>query len=297
MKPDSRHDVATNRQLSAKLREFADLLEQQQADRFRVAAYCRAADVIDGLAVPADTLLAAGGRKALERLPAVGRGIAAALAEMIVTGRWSQLDRLRGSLDPEALFRIIPGIGPNLASRICSELHLEDLAALEVAALDGRLERLPGFGRRRLQMVRSVLAERLGRPRLRRLEARLPRPEVETLLDVDAEYRRRAEARELPTIAPRRFNPEGAAWLPILHTHQGEWQFTVLYSNTRLAHELGRIRDWVVIYYQTDDLPEGQSTVVTERRGELARHRIVRGREVECLALTGVAAETPTAPH
>jgi hypothetical protein len=285
-------DLATNRRLAAKLRELADLLEQQQADGFRVAAYRRAADVIDGLAVPAEQLLAQGGRKGLEALPAIGRSIAAALAEMIVTGRWSQLERLRGSLDPEALFRTVPGIGPQLASRICSELHLESLAALETAAYDGRLERLAGFGPRRLQMVRSLLAERLGRPRARILGAGRPRPDVATLLDVDAEYRRRAEAGTLPTIAPKRFNPQGAAWLPILHTTRGLWQFTALYSNTRQAHELGRVSDWVVVYYQTDEQPEGQCTLVTERRGELAGQRVVRGREPECLAQSGKAART-----
>ncbi|MGZ3255661.1 MAG: hypothetical protein ACXU68_02670, partial [Croceibacterium sp.] len=176
-----------------------------------------------------------------------------------------------------------PGIGPRLASRICSELHLENLAALEVAAYDGRLDQLAGFGPRRLQMVRSVLAERLGRSRLRSARPPSERPDVSILLDVDAEYRRRSERGQLPTIAPRRFNPEGTAWLPILHTSRGPWQFTALYSNTRQAHELGRVRDWVVIYFQTDGLPEGQCTVVTERRGELAGQRVVRGREAECL--------------
>lgn len=277
-------NLTTNRQLATKLRELADLLEQQQADGFRIAAYRRAADVLQRLAVPADRLLAEGGRQALEALPAIGHGIAAAIAEMIVTGHWSQLERLRGKLDPEALFRTVPGIGPRLASRICSELHLENLAALEVAAYDGRLDGLQGFGTRRLEMVRSVLAERLGRPRLRSVPPPPVQPDVASLLDVDAEYRRRVKGGELALIAPRRFNPEGKAWLPILHTSRGRWHFTVLFSNTRQAHELGRVRDWVVIYFQTDDLPEGQCTVVTERRRDLAGQRVVRGREAECLA-------------
>lgn len=273
-------EVSVNWRLSAKLREYADLLEQQQADRFRVAAYRRAAEVIEQLPLPATELIASGGRKALEALPAVGRAIAAALAEMMVTGRWSQLERLRGSLVPEALFMSIPGIGPGLAARICSELHLESLAELEMAAYDGRLEAVPGFGQRRLQMVRAALNERLGR------RAFIPRPssakpDVATLLDVDREYRERAVAGSLPLIAPRRFNPTGAAWLPVLHTRRGPWQFTALYSNTRLAHELGRIREWVVISYQTDELPEGQCTVVTERQGSNAGSRVVRGREGE----------------
>lgn len=284
MPPHPTDDLATNKRLAANLRQLADLLEQQQADGFRVTAYRSAADVLQDLAVPADKLLAEGGRQALEALPAIGRGIAAAIAEMIVTGRWSQLERLRGKLNPEALFLTVPGIGPRLASRICSELHLENLAALEVAAYDGRLERLAGFGPRRLQMVRSVLAERLGRPRLRSLRPSIAQPDVAVLLGVDAEYRRRAETGELAVIAPRRFNPGGAAWLPVLHTTRGVWQFTALYSNTRQAHEFGRVGDWVVIYYQTDDLPEGQCTVVTERRGDLAGQRVVRGREAECRA-------------
>lgn len=72
------------------------------------------------------------------------------------------------------------------------------------------------------------------------------------------------------------------AWLPILHTERGSWQFTALYSNTALAHNLGRTRDWVVIYFHTDSYIEGQRTVVTETHGSLQGKRVVRGRETEC---------------
>ena len=53
---------------------------------------------------------------------------------------------------------------------------------------------------------------------------------------------------KLATIAPRRFNPTGESWLPVLHTSRGDWHVTALYSNTARAHELGRTRDWVVLY-------------------------------------------------
>ena len=89
---------------------------------------------------------------------------------------------------------------------------------------------------------------------------------------------------DLPNIAPRRFNPSGEAVLPILHTERGDWHCTALFSNTARAHELGRTRDWVVIYFHHDSGPEGQRTVVTETRGPHAGHRTVRGREAECLA-------------
>ena len=101
------------------------------------------------------------------------------------------------------------------------------------------------------------------------------------LLDVDREYRADADSGKLRRIAPRRFNPEGKAWLPILHTSRGSHSYTVLYSNTALAHEVGKTDDWVVLY-RDDGNGERQATVVTETRGPLAGRRVVRGREGEC---------------
>jgi DNA polymerase (family 10) len=82
-------------------------------------------------------------------------------------------------------------------------------------------------------------------------------------------------------MAPRRFNPKGEAWLPILETEREGWRLTVLFSNTAQAHERGKTHDWVVIYY-ADDGPEGQCTVVTASRGLPEGKRVVPGREWEC---------------
>ena len=101
------------------------------------------------------------------------------------------------------------------------------------------------------------------------------------LLEVDQEYRARAEAMNLPTIAPRRFNPEQKPWLPIFQTRRGRWRFRALFSNTALAHRLGRTHDWVVVSFD-DGISSGQRTIVTENRGDLRGQRIVRGREREC---------------
>ncbi len=273
-----------NQRIADKLREVADLLEQQGANPFRVGAYRRAADTV--MAHPEDlaALLEREGLEGLTALPGVGRSIASAMREMIRTGRWVQLERLRGTLEPEQVFRSIPGIGPELAHKIHETLHVETLEALEMAAHDGRLETVPGLGPRRAAMLRAALASMLGRRPVRRRAEAAPAPEVAVLLDVDAEYRSKAAAGTLRKIAPRRFNPSGEAWLPVLHTRRGGWDFTTLFSNTARAHELGRIKDWVVIYYHTDERPEGQCTVVTETHGALAGRRVVRGREVECRA-------------
>ena len=287
------HERAVNESLAANLREFADLLAHQEADGFRTAAYRRASDTLAALDRPVTRVFVAEGRQGLVALPGIGGSIASAIAEMLTTGRWSQLERLRGTLNPEKLFQTIPGIGPELAARIHERLHVDTLEGLEIAAHDGRLERVPGIGRRRAELIRSLLAERLGRPRLRRLKREGARPEIGLILDLDYEYRHRALAGELKLIAPKRFNPEGKAWLPVLHTRRAPWEFTALFSNTRLAHELGRTHDWVVIYYQAGNSPEGQCTVVTETRGPLAGSSVMRGREGECWVHYGLARREP----
>jgi hypothetical protein len=198
------------------------------------------------------------------------------------------LDRLRGSIDPVSLFRTVPGIGPELARRLHDVLGVDTLEALEAACHDGRLACVPGVGESRAAAIRAALAEILDRSRLRTRVAPAAasvEPPVQMLLDVDREYRDRARAGELPTIAPRRFNPNGAAWLAVLHTTRGPWHFTALFSNTARAHELGRTHDWVVLYFYDDQHVEKQRTVVTEARGPLAGRRVVRGREDECLAV------------
>jgi hypothetical protein len=130
-------------------------------------------------------------------------------------------------------------------------------------------------------MVRASLTEMLGQGRRRSRPSRIE-PPIAMLLEVDREYREKARADKLRLIAPKRFNPKHQAWLPILHTEREVWHFTVLYSNTALAHTLGRTRDWVVIYFQHDSQTEGQRTVVTETQGALKGKRVVRGRESEC---------------
>lgn len=271
-----------NRRIADRLLEAADLLAAQGANPFRVGAYRRAANSVTALDEDLDALVERRGIEGLIEQPAIGRALGAAIAEMVHTGRWRQLERLRGEADPEALFRSVPGIRPELARRLHQHLDVDTLEELELAAHDGRLEAVPGIGPRRAAMLRGALAGLLARTRPWHSRPHVE-PGVEVLLDVDREYREQAGRGSLPKIAPRRFNPGGEAWLPVLHTQRGPWHCTALFSNTARAHELGRIGDWVVIYFHDDTQPEGQHTVVTETRGPLVGERVVRGREAECL--------------
>jgi len=272
-----------NRQVAERLLEASHLLYAQGASPYRVSAYRNAADAIARHPRSARAIFEAEGVRGLDAIPRVGLGIASAVAEMLATGRWAQLERLRGSADPEKLLQTVPGLGPGFARRIHGELHVDSLEALEAAAYDGTLERVSGVGSRRTAAWRAWLADTLGRvgPTAARRAPGAEEPNIDDLLDVDREYREKAAAGTLRTIAPKRFNPQRDAWLPVMHTRRGPWHFTALYSNTALAHKLGRVHDWVVLYFYDGDEVERSRTVVTETRGPAAGHRVVRGREAE----------------
>ena len=272
-----------NQTVVDQLLEMSDLLEQQQANPFRINAYRKAAQTVLALDTSLDALLEKKGIDGLTALPNIGKGIATVIYEITATGRSSRLQSLRGSLEPEKLFQTIPGVGPELAKHIHDELQVDTLESLELAAYDGRLEKVEGVGLRRASAIRAALAQMLGRKSHPKAHAPETEPSVALLLDVDLEYRAGAQAGKLPTIAPKRFNPDGESWLPILHTTRGEFHFTALYSNTARAHQLHRSKDWVVLYFYDDHHHEYQHTVVTETHGALTGKRVVRGREQECL--------------
>jgi predicted flap endonuclease-1-like 5' DNA nuclease len=283
-----------NRRIARRLEEAADLLQSQAADRFRVNAYRRAAVAVRSWPESLDQTYRRSGLDGLERVPGVGPVIARAIRELITRGQLPMLDRLRGAADPEKVLGSVPGIGRTLAGRLHVELGIHTLEDLEAAAHDGRLDTIAGFGRKRLAGIRDSLAQRLGRVRP---DARAtPRPPISELLDVDREYRDKASRGQLPLIAPRRFNPEHTAWLPVLHTERNGRRYTALFSNTARAHRLRKTRDWVVIYAD-DSGGDHQHTVITARRGSHRGTRIVAGREGELDQSSQVDDEQPPESH
>lgn len=278
---NSKTNGLSREQISDRLEEAAELLEAQGADRFRVRAYRMAADTVRNLKEEPAQILSREGFEGLIRLPAIGERLARAIDEMSHTGSWIQLERMRGEAEPEELFQSIPGVGSKTARSIHEALHVDTLEALEIAAHDGRLEAVPGIGPRKSASIRASLAAMLAR-RGRRGPDDHAEPSVAQLLKVDRAYRQQVRTGELRKIAPRRFNPSGEAWLPILHVDWNDWSYTALFSNTALAHELRRTHDWVVIYFARAGGREHTRTVVTETRGPLEGQRVVRGREAEC---------------
>jgi len=279
--------LAINRQIADRFDEMANLLERRHANDFRIRAYRRGARVLRELMMSVAAILADSGRRGLEELPGIGRSLALAIDRYVQTGRIPQLKELRDADSSEYQLRSADGVGPTLAARIHDELHVESLGELQAAAIDGSLQDVVGIGPQRAQAVRNSIDARvrsLASPqRAPRDESHHDEPPVAELLSVDAEYREKSAGDTLLRIAPKRFNPTGQAWLPVMHTHREERHYSVMFSNTAHAHELGMTHDWVIIH-RTDRKHHGQWTVITSLLGALKGRRIVRGRESECLA-------------
>lgn len=271
-------NVHFNEGIAQRLDEVARLLNEQNANPYRVQAYRRAARSIRNQEEPISALIRREGMNGLRRLPGIGVTLARFIYQIVTTGSLPMLARLRGEIDPVSLLATVPGIGKVSADRLHHDLGIETLEELEASAYDDRLAGLAGFGEKRIAGIRDSLASRLGRIRDPLVAAQFEKPKIRELLDVDREYRIKAAQGLLPRIAPRRMNPSHQAWLPVLHTQRGKRHYTALFSNTARAHELGKTNDWVVLYLEGGN-GHRQFTIITSTMGPMKGRRIVRGHE------------------
>jgi DNA polymerase (family X) len=256
-----------NTEIACRFEEVARLLNEHEANPYRVQAYRHVADTVRRLDRPVVEILQQEGPAGLRRLPGIGENLARAIRELVLIGKLPILARLRGEADPMALLASVPGIGPVLADRLHHELGIDTLEELEAAAHDGRLTHLAGIGEKKLTGIMDSLATRLGRVRKSLRLVASDEPPVAELLDVDREYRDKAATGQLRRIVPRRFNPSDEAWLPILHTQRGERYYIVLFSHTTRGYRLGKPQDEVVLYYDGGQA-ERQYIVDPEKRGK-----------------------------
>ena len=139
------------------------------------------------------------------------------------------------------------------AAQTLRQLDRPITEVLQHNGIDG-LRRLPGIGERLAHSIHALATT--GRlPMLERARGQAgwsasDDPAIEELLDVDCEYRREGSRRKAAAgVTPRRFNPSGEAWLPVLHNQRAERHYMALFSNTARAHQMDMASDWVVLYY------------------------------------------------
>jgi DNA polymerase (family X) len=267
-----------NQAIADRLKDQARRLQKEAGNLYRVKAYRRAAEAVERLTIPVAKLVHDQGARGLQRVSGIGAHLSFVIERLVATGDFHALNTKTAENAPADDVRTLPGVGPHLAEKLWQQLRVRTVADLERAVRDNRLAPVVPGDRQRQRICDALRARREDE---RRRQAPAGEPGVAELLDLDAEYRRLAAAQRLPTIAPDRFNPFGESWLPLHAVRRGGWKYRVLFSNTALAHRLGRSRDWVVIYFSNDQ-HRGSRTVATETRGDLRGRRVVRGREEEC---------------
>lgn len=131
-----------NQQVARLFNEMADLLELKGENPFRVRAYRRAAQTIDGL--PEDIALMPEER--LLELPGIGKDLAAKIKEYAASEKIAAHDKLAKDLPPGVLNMLsIPGLGPKTAKLLFDKLNIKDIEELEAFAKEHRLSVLPGI--------------------------------------------------------------------------------------------------------------------------------------------------------
>ncbi len=180
---------------------FADLLEIDGANPFRVRAYRNAARTIASLGQNATDMVRKG--KDLTDLPGIGKDLAQKIEEIVRTGSLSQLKELEAHI-PGQLARLMkmPGLGPKRVRALHERLGISTLEELKMAAEKGKISQLRGFGDKIERMVleeigqvkkgeriKLVVAEEIGNA----LVDHLKKVEGAKEVEVAGSYRRRKE--------------------------------------------------------------------------------------------------------
>jgi len=132
-----------NLEVAELLNELADYLEFSN-EPFKVRAYRKAALVIEGLS---DDIEHVWKENRLMDLPGIGEGISKKIDEFLKTGKLKYLAELKKKtpVDMEELGKI-EGIGPKTILKLYKELKVKNVADLEKAAKQGKIQKIKGLG-------------------------------------------------------------------------------------------------------------------------------------------------------
>jgi len=150
-----------NTEIAAIFNEYADLLEIDGANQYRVRAYRTAARNISNLSQSAAAMVQNG--KDLSKLAGIGKDLAGKIAEIVETGTLSEFEKIKQKL-PAGLLNLtqIEGMGPKRIATLHQELGITSMDELEKAAQQNKIRDLPGFAAKTEKAILEEI-ERLGK--------------------------------------------------------------------------------------------------------------------------------------
>lgn len=152
----------SNHKIAEALFNIATLLEMQQANPYRIAAYRRAARSVITLEEPAAQVIARG--ESLD-IPGVGERLRRKITELIVSGRMTFYDDLCEASLPEDVRDLmrVAHVGPRTALRLSGQFDIHSVAQLLDSAANHRLRDAFGFGPRSEERLAEGARALLGR--------------------------------------------------------------------------------------------------------------------------------------
>jgi DNA polymerase (family 10) len=148
----------TKEEIAAALEEIATLLELKGENPFKIRAYTNAARSIEAWGASFSDLQ---NEETLEKIPGIGKAIAAKVKELATTGSLKFLEELRGQF-PGAILDLfsIPGLGAKKIKALHEQLEVNSVADLQAACESGRVAELPGFGATTQEKLCKAIANR-----------------------------------------------------------------------------------------------------------------------------------------
>lgn len=126
------------------LHEFGQRTALRGGNPYRARAYTRAAENLLTLAEPLEDIVA---QNRLREIPGVGDAIADIVTKLHRTGRHPALDEMRTEIPAGTLELLtVPGLRPDKALKLYTELGISSVEELEQAAKQERLKNVKGVG-------------------------------------------------------------------------------------------------------------------------------------------------------
>jgi len=146
----------SNAEIARTLKEIRTLMEFAGEPFFKFMAYERAAETLEN-AAPAASLVASG---ELQRLPGIGKTIAARIVELLETGSIAYRDELAATYPLTLVDMLgVQGIGMKTAQTLFREQGIASLADLERAVDAGALDGVARLGKKSIENIkRGILA-------------------------------------------------------------------------------------------------------------------------------------------
>lgn len=131
-----------NQEIARIFNEIADILEIKGENPFRIRAYRRAAQNIEGFSRDVSGL----SEEELLSIPGIGHDLAGKIREYISTGKIASYEELKKEI-PEGLTVLltVPSLGPKTAKLLYERLKIKDIDDLERLAREHKLIGLPGI--------------------------------------------------------------------------------------------------------------------------------------------------------